>query len=75
MKGLLRHAKETYRNDKVVSFFFNARGTALERSTEGMYRSILHQMASLVPSLSVDLDTETMEYYEAQGWPFELLKD
>lgn len=75
MKGLLRHAKETFPNDKVVSFFFNARGTALERSTEGMYRSILHQMANDVPSLSVDLDTETIEYYAAQGWPLELLKD
>jgi hypothetical protein len=75
MKGLLRHAKEAYPNDKVVSFFFNARGTPLERSTEGMYRSILHQMASNVSSLLPDLDLETMEYYAAQGWPLELLKD
>jgi hypothetical protein len=75
MKGLLRHAKEAYPNDKVVSFFFNARGTPLERSTEGMYRSILHQMASNVPSLFIDLDPETMEFYAAQGWPLELLKD
>lgn len=75
MKGLLRHAKETYPNDKIVSFFFNARGTPLERSTEGMYRSILHQMASNVPSLLFDLDSETMEFYAAQGWPLELLKD
>ena len=75
MKGLLRHAKETYPNDKIVSFFFNARGTPLERSTEGMYRSILHQMASNVPSLLFDLDSETMEFHAAQGWPLELLKD
>jgi hypothetical protein len=40
MKGLLRHAKGAYANDKVVSFFFNARGMPLERSTEGMYRSL-----------------------------------
>jgi len=75
MKGLLRHAKEAYPNDKVVSFFFNARGTLLERSTEGMYRSILHQMASTAPSLLADLDPETMEFYAKQGWPLELLKD
>lgn len=75
MKGLLRHAKEAYPDDKVVSFFFNARGTPLERSTEGMYRAILHQMASNVPSLLVDIDPETMKFYAAQGWPLELLKD
>jgi hypothetical protein len=75
MKGLLRHAKEVYSDEKLVFFFFNARGTALERSTEGLYRSILHQTASNVPSLLVDLDAETMEVYAKEGWPLELLKD
>ena len=75
MKGLLRHAKEAYPNDKVVSFFFNARGTSLERSTEGLYRSILHQMAGNDISLLADLDPESMEFYATQGWPLELLKD
>jgi hypothetical protein len=35
----------------------------------------LHQTASNVPSLSVDLDAETMEVYAKEGWPLELLKD
>ncbi|BCR98266.1 uncharacterized protein AKAW2_31585S [Aspergillus luchuensis] len=31
-------------NTKVVSFFFNARGEDLEKSTLGMYRSLLAQL-------------------------------
>jgi hypothetical protein len=75
MKGLLRHAKVAYANDKVVSFFFNTRGTPLERSTEGIYRSLMHQMADNVSLSSTGLDVETMEAYAEQGWPLELLKD
>lgn len=35
----------------ILSFFFNARGQALERSIEGMYRSLLHQLLRVRPSL------------------------
>src|SRR4051812_20276076 len=38
--------------DKVViSFFFNARGTDLEKSTIGMYRSLLLQLLQSFPEL------------------------
>jgi energy-coupling factor transporter ATP-binding protein EcfA2 len=75
MKSLLRHAEAAKTDGKVVSFFFNARGALLERSTEGMYRSMLYQMAGDVPSPLTDLRLETVRLYRRQGWPLELLKD
>ncbi|KAL2850311.1 ankyrin repeat-containing domain protein [Aspergillus pseudoustus] len=33
----------------IISFFFNARGETLERSTTGMYRSLLWQLLTLIP--------------------------
>ncbi|KAJ5160851.1 Pfs NACHT and Ankyrin domain protein [Penicillium canariense] len=35
----------------VISFFFNARGDVLERSTTGMYRSLLFQLLTALPRL------------------------
>ncbi|KAI0526531.1 hypothetical protein F5B22DRAFT_632999 [Xylaria bambusicola] len=39
-----------------LSFFFNARGDALEKSTEGMYRSLLLQLLEKLPDLQEVLD-------------------
>jgi hypothetical protein len=75
MKNLLRHIEAAEAGDKVVSFFFNARGATLERTTEGLYRSLLYQMAGDVPSPLIDLRAETIELYSIQGWSLELLKD
>ncbi|KAK0386695.1 hypothetical protein NLU13_6529 [Sarocladium strictum] len=41
MKMAVDHAKSTYRNAFILPHFFNARGTALEQSTEGMYRTLI----------------------------------
>lgn len=35
----------------VISFFFHARGDSLERSTAGMYRSLLFQLLNALPEL------------------------
>ncbi|KAM5378147.1 hypothetical protein ACJZ2D_004605 [Fusarium nematophilum] len=37
------------KSNKVISFFFNARGSDLERSTVGMYRSLLFQLLKALP--------------------------
>ncbi len=39
-----------------ISFFFNARGDNLEKSTEGMYRSLLLQLFEKLPDLQEVLD-------------------
>ncbi|RYC54411.1 hypothetical protein CHU98_g11798 [Xylaria longipes] len=40
----------------IISFFFNARGDGLEKSTEGMYRSLLFQLLKKLPDLQEVLD-------------------
>ena len=50
MKYILAHCKRRLPRDTVcVSFFFNARGEDLERSTVGMYRSLLYQVLQHIP--------------------------
>lgn len=41
-------------NPIVVSFFFNARGVELEKSFEGMYRSLLYQLLEKIPGVELN---------------------
>ncbi|RYO95808.1 hypothetical protein DL765_011770 [Monosporascus sp. GIB2] len=58
MKFLLGNAKTTAagRNAVNLAFFFNARGGDLEKSTVGMYRSLISQLLERVPELQDVLD-------------------
>ncbi|KAM3550005.1 hypothetical protein ARSEF4850_008557 [Beauveria asiatica] len=47
----------THKDVVVISFFFNARGESLERSTQGMYRSLLFQLINTLPNLLKIFDT------------------
>ncbi|KAI1747462.1 hypothetical protein F4782DRAFT_543516 [Xylaria castorea] len=51
IKFISTHVSKNY--PAVVSFFFNARGGDLEKSVEGMYRSLLHQLLEKVPDLQL----------------------
>jgi len=51
MKYVLDIAKERDCSETIVSFFFDARGWPLEKSTEGMYRCLLHQILEGLPHL------------------------
>ncbi|EMC95545.1 hypothetical protein BAUCODRAFT_55133, partial [Baudoinia panamericana UAMH 10762] len=44
----------------VISFFFNARGDELEKSTNGMYRALLSQLLDKAPDLQPLLDEYTL---------------
>jgi len=44
MKHVLEYCKDTFPNDVVVAYFFNARGGYLEKSPLGMLRSITYQL-------------------------------
>jgi hypothetical protein len=50
------------RNETVLSFFFNARGDELGRSTLGMYRSLLHQLLTALPDLQTTIDPTSAFY-------------
>ena len=59
MKFLLEETikrEKRNRNTIIISFFFNARGHELERSTIGMYRSLLHQILKQSPETQELLD-------------------
>lgn len=54
----------------LISFFFNARGSDLEKSTIGLYRSLLWQLLDKNPSLQQVLD----EFRPGYQWTDERLK-
>jgi ankyrin repeat protein len=49
IKFALANARKKMKDTIVISFFFNARGDDLEKSTVGMYRSLLLQLLEGVP--------------------------
>ncbi|OJI95835.1 hypothetical protein ASPVEDRAFT_35146 [Aspergillus versicolor CBS 583.65] len=78
MKFLFQEAKRVMKNAVVISFFFNARGDALERSTNGMYRSLLFNLLSRMSDLMPCLDhcgTNSLNTIRNSGWQSEMLKE
>lgn len=60
-----------------LSFFFLARGTAEEKTTMGLYRSLLHQLLQTAPDLKGSLDWMTPDgarTIQKNGWSEEALK-
>jgi hypothetical protein len=55
MKFALAHARRTMKKI-IISFFFNTRGEDLEKSTVGMYRSLLLQVLESAPELQKIFD-------------------
>lgn len=72
----LRHVK--MKKKLVISFFFNARGNDFEKSTLGLYRSLLFNLFTLEPSLQEVLDhCQRSGYYNILecGWQIQMLKE
>ena len=57
MKYLLSQADAA---TMTISFFFIARGTEMQRTTFGMYRSLLYQLVKHVPELAYSLELLTL---------------
>jgi hypothetical protein len=72
MKCILDYMTRNESECKIVSFFFNARGNSLERSTEGCYRSILHQMLQQIPRLRTSIQIP-YALKEEESLPIEML--
>ena len=78
MKFLFLEAKKTMKGSVVISFFFNARGGDLEKSTMGLYRSLLLQLLEKMPDIMSFLDhygTHGLEAIKKTGWEPEMLKE
>jgi ankyrin repeat protein/nucleoside phosphorylase len=64
MKFAYTHAKKDAGGSIAISYFFNARGEHLEKSTCGMYRSLLFQLLSKLPRLQAVLSTIEAAYLQ-----------
>ncbi|RYP53871.1 hypothetical protein DL768_001183 [Monosporascus sp. mg162] len=76
IKFALANSRKMMKDKIVISFFFNARGNNLERSTTGMYRSLLLQILEKLPALQhvfnfLQLPTWNNGYHK---WSIESLK-
>ncbi|KAF1951903.1 HET-domain-containing protein [Byssothecium circinans] len=56
MKFALANARRLMKDRTIISFFFNARGEDLEKSTIGTYRSLLLQLFERLPALQCVFD-------------------
>ena len=74
MKFFFKSAKEQLPEDNVISFFFNARGEELEKSLEGLYRSLIYQLLTKIPRLQHHLRTAGNSTSRYQKWSLESLK-
>ena len=74
MKFLVQSAAKQLPEDHIISFFFNARGEVLERSLEGLYRGLLHQLLTAVPRLQEVLNHQEIASFAHQAWPLNSLK-
>ncbi|KID93484.1 Pfs, NB-ARC and Ankyrin domain protein, partial [Metarhizium majus ARSEF 297] len=77
MKFALAHARKKIKDKIVLSFFFNARGANLEKSTIGMYRSLLLQLLERRPDLQGVFDSLGLVTWRSgpRQWSVESLKE
>jgi ankyrin repeat protein len=83
MKFTLIQSEQVIKAEAVISFFFHAGGIDLQKSTMGMYRSLLWQLLEKLPKLRCCFDSAGLVrsgYNErwVQGipqWSLEILKD
>lgn len=62
MKFALTYARQTMKDRAIISFFFNARGGSLEKSTNGTYRSLLLQLLEHILNIRGSLDFLAGQY-------------
>ena len=77
LKFAFSQARKKMRDVNIVSFFFNARGEALEKTVLGMYRSLLWQLLEQLPDLQAVFDTSSVAtgHGGPPTWSIETLKD
>lgn len=72
MKCARQYGEDTHK-DLIISFFFSAGGGALQKSAEGMYRSLLYQLLDAIPSLAPAFGNPSRRPPK-QPWPFAKLE-
>ncbi|KAI1205011.1 uncharacterized protein F4807DRAFT_444749 [Annulohypoxylon truncatum] len=76
MKFIFANARRKMKDKIIISFFFNARGDCLEKSTTGMYRSLLLQLLEPFPGLRDVFDSLGLATWNGgrHEWSVEALK-
>lgn len=77
MKFATVNARKTMKGSTVLTFFFNARGEEIEKSTIGTYRSLLLQLLEAFPeshSIFSSTGISTLPMNADRQWSLELLK-
>jgi ankyrin repeat protein/KaiC/GvpD/RAD55 family RecA-like ATPase len=77
MKFASVNARKTMKDHTVLSFFFNARGEEIEKSTIGTYRSLLLQLLERLPALQSIFDSLSLSsssFSADHQWDVESLK-
>jgi hypothetical protein len=69
MKCAVQHAQDLPDSPILISFFFHAQDDTLEKTTEGMYRSLLTQIVEKIPRLRALLDKQSCR----ESWTVEIL--
>ena len=59
----------------VLNFFFHARGGSFEVSTDGLFRSLLHQLLEKIPVAYGSINKRRLGIVQRQGWSSTLLQD
>ncbi|KAH8592557.1 ankyrin repeat-containing domain protein [Bisporella sp. PMI_857] len=69
MEALLRDYEKqaVYKESIQLSFFFHGRGTALQKSRLGMFRSLLHQLLIKAPGAGAEIQRAFKERSRTQG--------
>jgi len=78
MKFALSEAKRSRKKDIHISFFFNARGSSLEKDTLEMYRSLLFQLFANLPKAQKvfdDFDILELSQGPSYSWTIPQLQD
>ncbi|CAI6092068.1 unnamed protein product [Clonostachys chloroleuca] len=77
MKFILESNWKENQNQAILNFFFHARGHELEKSTAGLYRSILFQILKHDPELKLILKSHLQRFSREPRpkWTNELLKE
>jgi hypothetical protein len=77
MKYALVNARKAMKDYIILSFFFNARGEDIEKSTIGTYRSVLLQLLGRLPALQGVFDSLSLsasKFTTDHQWNIETLK-
>ncbi|KAL8720702.1 MAG: hypothetical protein Q9225_002468 [Loekoesia sp. 1 TL-2023] len=72
LKYAVANARRTRKDAVIISFFFNARGEDLERSTLGMYRSLAFQLLRAFPDLQVLPDSSYTSPRDGDAYAWEI---